>query len=340
MKNKTVLILIPFIGMLLFSVGCKQSGDNLKGDEISLVSSEYVPSADLKGKYLMIKELSDEFENSSLDPRKWFPYNPTWLGRRPAYFAPENVEVSDGKLHLYLRAQEPPDSLKAKGYHSFSSASVRSKYLVKYGYFEVKAKAMNSVSSNAFWFQPPPTDSLAVEIDVFELCGGCQKDNYRGIVKSYVQRYPMTVHVWQTPLRDHKPASLGEQIREILYYPVSRDVENPTTGFFHSDTSELISDPFHKELKVPFNVSESYHIYGFLWTPYILTWYVDGKPVWTLENTYWHQPLTLNFNVETKQGWFGLPRKENLPSVFSIEYVRSWKIESVPWKGEHQWMRK
>lgn len=51
----------------------------------------------------------------------------------------------------------------------------------------------------------------------------------------------------------------------------------------------------------------------------------DGKVVRSLRNTHWHQPLHVNFDSETMPNWFGLPAKENLPSTFSIEYVRSWK---------------
>jgi hypothetical protein len=44
-----------------------------------------------------------------------------------------------------------------------------------------------------------------------------------------------------------------------------------------------------------------------------------------VENTHWHQPLTLNFDSETMPNWFGLPKDSDLPSTYSIEYVRAWK---------------
>ena len=63
--------------------------------------------------------------------------------------------------------------------------------------------------------------------------------------------------------------------------------------------------------------------------------YVDGKAVRTLANTHWHQPLSLNFDSETMPNWFGLPKPENLPSTFSIEYVRSWqKVAATGSEGE------
>ena len=46
-----------------------------------------------------------------------------------------------------------------------------------------------------------------------------------------------------------------------------------------------------------------------------------------VENTHWHQPLYLIFDGETMPDWFGMPDDTDLPSTFSIEYVRAWKHE-------------
>jgi hypothetical protein len=37
------------------------------------------------------------------------------------------------------------------------------------------------------------------------------------------------------------------------------------------------------------------------------------------------QPLYLIFDSETMPEWFGMPNDADLPSTFSIEYVRAWK---------------
>jgi hypothetical protein len=44
-----------------------------------------------------------------------------------------------------------------------------------------------------------------------------------------------------------------------------------------------------------------------------------------IENTHWHQPLFLIFDSETMPEWFGMPDDEDLPSTYSIKYVRAWK---------------
>jgi len=139
------------------------------------------------GKWTPIPELTDEFEGENLDSEKWHDHNPGWLGRYPGLFSTNNVSVSDGKLHLTARVEEPnhPD----KKFHTFTTAAVKSKALVKYGYFEVKCRPMKSKASSAFWFYQDTPEEWT-EIDVFEICGAGGKWN---------NLYNMTVHVFRTP---------------------------------------------------------------------------------------------------------------------------------------------
>jgi len=142
-----------------------------------------------RGHWVKYEPLSDEFRGATLDPNKWWPTNPSWRGRQPARFDPNNVKVADGKLHLTMRKQESSEAWKAKGYHTFTSAAVQSKTTVRYGYFEIKAKPMKSHGSSSFWFYHSTADWWT-EIDVFEIGGGApgfeRKDN-------------MNVHVFRTP---------------------------------------------------------------------------------------------------------------------------------------------
>jgi hypothetical protein len=59
--------------------------------------------------------------------------------------------------------------------------------------------------------------------------------------------------------------------------------------------------------------------------------YFDGVLVRTVANTMWHQPLFLIFDSETMPDWFGMPADADLPSTFSIEYVRAWV-----WRGTRE----
>jgi beta-glucanase (GH16 family) len=77
--------------------------------------------------------------------------------------------------------------------------------------------------------------------------------------------------------------------------------------------------------EAPWRFAEDFHVFGFEWRKDELRWYVDGVLVRTVENTHWHQPLYLIFDSETMPEWFGMPDDADLPSTYSIEYVRTWK---------------
>ena len=228
------------------------------------------------GTWVPIPELTDEFDKDTLDGTKWHDHNPGWKGRKPALFSPANVTVSDGKLHLTAKQEDLPDL--PDGYHSFTTAAVRSKALVRYGYFEIRCRPMRSKASSAFWFYHSTKEEWT-EVDVFEICGVGEK---------WQQRYHMNVHVFHTPQEKR-----------------------------HWSKADV--------WQAPFPLADDFHVYALEWDRELIRWFVDGKLVRELKNTHWHQALHMNFDSETMPDWFGLPEKQNLPSVFSIDYVRSWK---------------
>jgi len=142
----------------------------------------------IEGSWEIIPELTDEFEGEYLNINKWFDHDPDWKGRIPAYFLSDNVSVVDGELQLASRVgaeQELPD-----GYFITGSA-IKSTVEVLYGYFEVKAKAVNSLMSSAFWFYKYTENPKAgVEIDVFEM-----SPHTKGREKAI----SMNVHTFHTP---------------------------------------------------------------------------------------------------------------------------------------------
>ncbi|HEY6261310.1 MAG TPA: family 16 glycosylhydrolase [Nitrospiraceae bacterium] len=138
-------------------------------------------------KWKPIPELTDEFEGNQLDSTKWYDHNPGWKGREPGFFSTNNVLVRDGKLHLTARLENLRDI--PEGYHTFTTAAVQSRALVKYGYFEIQCRPMKSQASSAFWFYNVTKEEWT-EIDVFEICGAGEK---------WKNTYHMNVHVFHTP---------------------------------------------------------------------------------------------------------------------------------------------
>lgn len=73
------------------------------------------------------------------------------------------------------------------------------------------------------------------------------------------------------------------------------------------------------------NVAADFHIYGLWWTEKSLDFYIDGELRRHVENTSWHSPATIILDAETQGDWWGLPQDSDLPSVFTVDYVRVWK---------------
>lgn len=97
------------------------------------------------GDWKYIPDLSDEFNGRALDTLKWYSYNPEWKGRPPGYFSPANVTVDTGNLILTAKT-ETLKGLPAE-YHTFTTAAVKSRQRMLYGYYEVKFKPMDSRAS-------------------------------------------------------------------------------------------------------------------------------------------------------------------------------------------------
>jgi beta-glucanase (GH16 family) len=160
-----------------------------------LRKTELLPLSDQenKARWIKVANFSDEFEGVALDTNKWTVGMAWWGGRQPAWFSASNVVVRNGQLHLMMRKEPVPEQLKDRGYHDYTSAALHAKTRCGYGYYEVKARPMNSGGSSSFWFQNVDQSAFpkwSTEIDVFELCGKSAMHDRRDY---------MTVHLFSTP---------------------------------------------------------------------------------------------------------------------------------------------
>ncbi len=256
-------------------------------------------------RWVFAPEFSDEFNGESLDGAKWFDFNPEWHGRKPGYFARENVTVKDGLLQLAARAQTPEAVTvenKVRGYDQFTTSTVKSKRRILYGYFEARCRSMRASVCNAFWLYDPLSapakyreGSFSEEIDIFEIFGKPAKAEYDRV-------YCTTVHRFYTPYVE----SIANHKQTPLPMKASKQ-------------------------KVPFDFWSDFHVYGFLWTPTEMKWYVDGKEVFSRDNDYYSTALHIMFDCEIMQDWVGLPDPADLPSTFSIDYLRVWRQTEHPY---------
>jgi hypothetical protein len=142
------------------------------------------------GVWVKYEPMSDEFEGGALDTDKWVRNMYWWKGRQPALFKAENVTVDKGQLLLTMRKEPVPEEFRKQGYRDYTSAAVHSRDRTCYGYFEVKARPMNSGGSSSFWFQQDAVPGWGTEIDVFEIGGKAP---------GHEHKYHMNVHVFRTP---------------------------------------------------------------------------------------------------------------------------------------------
>lgn len=250
-------------------------------------------------------EFSDEFNGAKLDDAKWWDFNPEWYGRKPGFFARENVAVKDGSLQLTARVQKPEEVTvenKVRGYDLFTTSIVKSKKRIAYGYFEARCKSMKAGVCNAFWLYDPlnppakyKEGSFSEEIDIFEVFGKPTKQEYDRV-------FCATVHRFYTPYVES----------------IANDKQTP------------LPKKSAKQ-KLPFDFWADFHVYGFLWTPAEMKWYVDGKEVFARDNDYFSTALYIMFDCEIMQGWVGLPDPADLPATFEVDYLRVWRQKDLPY---------
>jgi beta-glucanase (GH16 family) len=257
------------------------------------------PACPMGADWKFIPGFSDEFNGNGLDCEKWWDFNPAMHGRKPAYFSRDNVVVNKGNLELWsksLKPEEVTEENRVRGYDKFTTSIIKSKQRIRYGYFETRCRGMKAGASNAFWLYDPldapekyREGSFSEEIDIFEFFGLPTK-------KEVDRKFFMTVHRQKTPYVETLVKSA---------FPL----ENKSSAY-----------------TVPFNFYDDFHVYGFLWTPEVMTWYVDGKEVFTRKNDYFQTALHMIFDTEIMEGWAGLPDPADLPAAFYVDYCRVWQL--------------
>jgi len=262
------------------------------------------PVCPLGEEWVFDKEFSDEFNGTCLDSSKWWDFNPAWYGRKPAFFKRENVVVNDGMLQLAARVQKPEEvsyENKIRGYDKFTKAIVKSKKRIKYGYLEARCKTMNALVCNAFWMYDPldPKEkytegSFSEEIDIFEVFG--------------------------------KPTPKIPNLPRICFTTLHR-FDSPYVESIVNISKTKIPNK-SKQTIMPFELKDDFHVYGFLWTPTEMKWFLDGKEIFVRNNDYYSTALYIMFDCEIMKGWVGLPEPEDLPDTFQIDYLRVWRIKN------------
>lgn len=216
------------------------------------------------------------------------------IGRAPAVFKGSNIWLTGGDCVLHARrdlrwnfpANPPSLADQPRIYHTWTTAFMQSWQAVRYGFFEVRAKPMDSVLSSAFWLSSN-TAKQWTELDVFEIGGGAPGGPGPG------HRY--TIHTNFHVFRD-----------------LSRGI-NP---------SAPVSAPrntYHNA-----RLAAAYHVYAMDWDAERIQWLFNGRVIRSERNVGHHQYLRVKLDSESFPYWFGLPSPAFRSSDFRVSYLRGW----------------
>ncbi|MEM9081163.1 MAG: family 16 glycosylhydrolase [Verrucomicrobiota bacterium] len=160
--------------------------------------------------------MTDEFEGERLDTDKWFDRNPDWIGRPPVFFHRNGVQVRNGKLHLKAFDAKQSANVKLPKDYTHVSGYVRSKNVVRFGYFEMRAKLMDASLVSCFWLSNHERREWS-EIDIVEAPAGVNE--YRRII-------PINTHYFFGP---HYPGTREKH----LVTPKKVAIDFDPTADFH-----------------------------------------------------------------------------------------------------------
>lgn len=258
------------------------------------------------GEWKLREDLSDEFNTSQINPRKWNNHPASWGAWS---WDESNTNQATGKLRIEM-VHEP--HLRNDRKLFYKSGIVRSHAQITYGYFEARIKGCSLFpgACPAFWMYSDGRkysgEVRYCEVDFVEL--QMNELNPETNQRDPVQHIDMNLHL----------RLMDETGKEKWVRPNS----NP--------------DMCAHSWMAPWDPRDDFHIYGCNVTPQMITWYIDGEAVANEENTYWHLPMNVTLSLGLRHphiGWQGqniwpVPQAatgEGFPTAMEVDYVRIWE---------------
>lgn len=264
-------------------------------------------------RWVRVNELTDEFNDNSLDTNKWRTTSSGgWIGRPPGLFETGNVSESNQNLRIVARKLPRNQTIDGQlfthggGYvESNNPATPRFDDPSAPGlYFECRMKANKTFLSSTFWFnnrrsEGQGCDRRVTELDIQECVG--QLTGTSGIA----------LRGWDRIMHSN--------------------AHSRTTTCNETPTG---SSPVYNDIGE--NVSEDYHIYGAWWkSPREIVCYLDGVEFQTIRpKSDFDLNLYMRLVVETYD-WNPTPNNNIMDFSRSerttlYDWVRTWKLEDAP----------
>ncbi|AZQ65244.1 glycosyl hydrolase family protein [Flammeovirga pectinis] len=278
---------------LLYIFSCNQITSNDTVDVNVKEKNQPLPlfNFDPANDWVINEEISDNFNGTEIDSTKWFVQGKNntfykWKGNAPSEYAAHNVFLKDGKL--IIKALWEPN-------YSFSNVTMEGR-----NYENVTTGAI--VSKHTF------------------LNGYLE-------VRAKTAASSLCSSIWGVGKQS------GLDIFQQIPLPkttLSKPFYNVAVNNGEKMNIEKLDTYFNYTYDLPKMVSNDYHIYGCEWNENYIKLYFDGKLIYHLKkedlNGAWvlNNPLELWIDMQTKLN-YGLPRENELPSQFEIDYIRLWQ---------------
>ena len=259
------------------------------------------------GTWQLNETFSDEFNDRSIDGKKWNTDMSPW-GERA--WRSENLEQKNGKL--LIGAQYDPHRDRKGREYFYTLGILRSRTTTTYGYFEARIKGCSRFPGlcPAFWLyssggrNPDYPNVTYSEIDIVEMLQG---NFIQGKGAAGPNHIDMNLHT-----------------REII------------------DGVETWRRPQHwpevckNDYEASWDPRDDFHVYAAENTPTNITWYIDGVKVAESPNHNWHLPMYVTLTMELRPPlirWAGEDGREPVPEAatpdgfpthMEVDYVRSW----------------
>lgn len=256
----------------------------------------------LSGDWVLQKDFSDEF-NNGINTANWDQSSDDF---GPWSWDSKNSVANNGNLELTLDWDK---QLKDGKQLYFSSGIIRSKKDIKYGYFEIRMKGAGEHPGvcPAFW-----TYSIGQGTKIIN----GQRVKYNEIDFPEMEQHPNNVNLidWNVIRADDSSPQVRKAVRK-------------TTGGGDGPSFDPRSD---------------YHIYGCLWEPNSIKFYIDGKLVATAdpsEAAFQQLPQRLVISLGLRAPYLKYVngkrvavatenRPTGFPTTMQVDYVRTWKKKS------------
>ena len=127
--------------------------------------------------WVLVPEISDDFDGSSLDGNKWMNTDPSrWIGRPPGIFKQDAVSIANSNLRITNYLLETPEFHNGNQF-THAGGHVISRIPVQVGYYcEARMKASKTFMSSTFWLinyrnEQSGCDVRTTELDIQECVG-------------------------------------------------------------------------------------------------------------------------------------------------------------------------